>query len=84
MEGPPLSPDLNCFEHFQSSLKSRIYVDCRQITTNDTLWEALQDALRNILPYEITKYTNFINKMLFEEIPNHENYMNYQKFCSDS
>ena len=84
MEGPPFTPDLNCIEHFWLSLKRRIYVDGRQFLTNDKLWEALQDAVRNFPPYEITRYTNSINKMLFEVIPNHENYMNYQKFFSDS
>ena len=84
MEGPPLSPNLNCIEQFELSLKSRIYVDGRHITTNDTLWESLQDTSRSFSPYQIAKYTNSINKMLFEVIPNHENYMNYQKFFSDS
>ena len=84
MEGTPLLSDLNCIEHFWASLKRRIYVDGRQFTTNDTLWEALQDAVRSFSPYEINKYTNSINKMLFEVIPNHGHYMNNQKFFSDT
>ena len=82
-KGPPLTK----FKLYWTILlifKSRIYVDGRHITTNDTLWESLQDTSRSFSPYQIAKYTNSINKMLFEVIPNHENYMNYQKFFSDS
>ena len=71
-------------EHFWLSLKRRIYADGRQFTTNDTLWEALQDATRSFSPYENAKYTNSINKMLFEVIPNHGNNINYYKFFSDN
>ena len=78
------SPDLNCIEHFWLSLKRRIYAHGRQFTTNDTLWEALQDATRSFSSYEIAKYTNSINKMLFEVIPNHGNNINYYKFFSDN
>ena len=77
MEGTPLLPDLNCIEHFWASLKRRISVDGRQFTTNDTLWEALQDAARSFSPYEIAKYTNSMNKMLFEVIPNYGYCINY-------
>ena len=77
MEGTPLLSDLNCIEHFWASLKRRISVDGRQFTTNDTLWEALQDAARSFSPYEIAKYTNSMNKMLFEVIPNHGYCINY-------
>ena len=84
MEGPPVLPALNCIEHFWPSLKRRIYVDGKQFTTNDTLWEALQDAARSFSPYEIAKYTNSMNKMLFELIPNHGNCMNNRKFFSDT
>ena len=83
-EWPTFSPNLNCIEHFWSSIKRRIYADGRQFTTNDTLWEVLQDAARSFSPYEIAKYTNSINKMLFEVIPNHGNYVNYHKFFSDT
>ena len=84
MDWTPLSSDLNCIEHFWLSLKRRIYAHGRQFTTNDTLWEALQDAARSLSPYEIAKYTNSINKSLFEVIPNHGNYINYYKFFSDN
>ena len=77
MEGTPLLSDLNCIEHFWASLKRRISVDGRQFTTNDTLWEALQDAARSFSPYEIAKYTNSMNKMLIEVIPNHGYCINY-------
>ena len=77
MEGLSLLRDLNCIEHFWASLKRRIYVDGRHFTTNDTLREALQDASRSFSPYEITKYTNSMNKMLFEVIPNHGYCINY-------
>ena len=83
-EWPTFSPDLNCIEHFWSSLKKRIYAGGRQFTTNDTLWEALQDATRSFTPYDFAKYTNSINKMLFEVIPNHRNYINYHKFFSET
>ena len=76
MDWPPLSPDLNCIEHFWSSPKIRIYVDGRHFTANDTVREALQDAASRFPPYEITKYTNSINKILFEVIPNRAYYMN--------
>ena len=84
IEGTPFLPDLNCIENFWASLKRRISVDGRQFTTNDTLWEVLQDAARSFSPYEITKYTNSMNKMLFQLIPNHGNCMNYGKFFSDT
>ena len=45
-------------------------------TANDTVREALQDAASSFPPYEITKYTNSINKILFEVIPNRAYYMN--------
>ena len=77
MEETPFLPDLNCIEHFWASLKRRISVDGRQFTTNDTLWKALQDAARSFSPYEITKYTNSMKKMLFEVIPNHGYGINY-------
>ena len=69
MEGHPLSSDLNCIEHLWSLPKIRIYVDGRHFTANDTVREALQDAARSFPPYEIAKYTNSINKILFEVIP---------------
>ena len=76
MDGPPLSPDLNCIEHFWSSPGIRIYVDGRHFTANDTVREALQDAASRFPPYEITKYANSINKILFEVIPNRAYYIN--------
>ena len=75
-KSPPLSPDLNSIEHFWSSVKTRVHVDGRQFTTNNTVLDALQDAARSFSPYEITKYTNSINKILFEVIPNRAYYMN--------
>ena len=54
----------------------RIYVDGRHFTANDTVREALQDAARGLQTYEITKYANSINKILFEAIPNSVYYMN--------
>ena len=65
MEGTPLLSDLNCIEHLWASLKRRIYVDGKQITTNDILWEALQNDIRSFPPYEIAKYTNSPQKMVF-------------------
>ena len=66
MDWPPLSQDLNCIEHFWSSPKIRIYADGRHFTANDTVREALLEAARSFSPHEIAKYTNFINKILFE------------------
>ena len=68
MDWPTLSPDLNCIEHFWSLPIRRISVDRRHFTANDTVRKALQDAARSFSPYEIAKYTNSINKILFEVI----------------
>ena len=43
----------------------RIYVDGRHFTANDTVGEALLDAARSFSPYEIDKFKNFINEILF-------------------
>ena len=53
-----------------------MYSRRRVRTLYDTVREALPDAARSFPPYEITKYTNSINKILFEVIPNSVYYMN--------
>ena len=71
MVWPACSPDLNPIENFWGILKQAIYQEGKQYSSKDDLWNKIKAAASNIMPSEIRKLTEPVDKrieMIFQNI----------------
>lgn len=77
MDWPASSPDLDPIENFWSELKRRLYVNGRQYSSKESLWNDIQETAKSFSPAEIEKFTSGMDGRLFSVISKKGGYINH-------
>ena len=76
-EWPPYSPDLNPIENTWSIIKCKVYVNGKQFSSKDELWNVIKGAAKDISANEISKLTSSMDRRLIAVVANHGAYIKY-------
>ena len=75
---PACSPDLNRIENFWSMLKRKVYEDCKQYSSKNCLWEAIQSCAVDVDKDTIKTLTDSMNNRLIKVMGAKEGYVHYK------
>ena len=77
MVWPACSPDFHSVENFWGILKPVIYHDGKPYSSKDDLWKEIKTAAINIMPSEIRKLTESVDKRIEIIFQNKGPYVKY-------